>query len=389
MNHLSDRLRAGLAGFLPPASHTRPLEWGRAALGAPLGVLCAALLCSRLFGLPVALSLLGPVGASAILLFAVSSGALSQPWSIVGGYLTAALVAVAAVQALGHGLAAACLALAATLLLMYLLRCLHPPGAAVALCVVLAPALSGQGLGVLAPVMLYALSLLGAALLFNNLTGVRYPRVAPPSAEALYRTADLPAERRVGIASEDLGRALAEFGGFVDLAREDLEALIRRTEQHALRRHVGELDAARIMSRDLRWATPDTPLEQALQMLQYHHLKALPVVDAHARLVGIVSLADLIGQVRNRSGLFGPLGRRAATVAQAMSRPVVSVSATTHVVELIPLLSREGLHCLPVLDDGRLVGLISQTDLIAALQRQLLGLLGTPAVSGAGERRAA
>jgi len=377
MTRPTNAFLAWLAGFRPAATHTRPLEWGRAALGTLFGVLGATLLCGWLYGTPVALGLLGPAAASAILLFTVPSGALSQPWSIVGSYLSAALVAAAAAQWLGHGLEAACLALTASLLLMLLLRCLHPPGAAVALCVVLAPALVGQGYAVLAPVMLYAFALLGCALLFNNLSGVRYPRPAAAPAEMAHGTADRPSEQRSGIAAEDLDRALDEFGALVDLTREDLEALVRSTERHALRRHMGELNAAQIMSRDLRWATPDTSVDQALQILQYHHFKALPVLDGEERLVGIVSLSDLIEQVRSQSGLLGYLGRRrAARVAQAMTSPVISVSADAHVVELIPLLSREGLHCLPVVEHGRLVGLISQTDLIAALQRQLLGLLG-------------
>lgn len=55
-----------------------------------------------------------------------------------------------------------------------------------------------------------------------------------------------------------------------------------------------------------------------------------------------------------------------------MTTPVRTVNADTHVVDLIALLSDEGLHCLPVLDDGRLVGVITQSDLVAALHRDLL-----------------
>jgi CBS domain-containing membrane protein len=55
-----------------------------------------------------------------------------------------------------------------------------------------------------------------------------------------------------------------------------------------------------------------------------------------------------------------------------MSSPVITVDSDVHVVELIPLLSNQGLHCLPVLEQGRLVGMLTQTDLIAALQQHLL-----------------
>ena len=75
------------ARWKPAAINTRPLEWSRAAIGMALGTLFSVWLCAQVFGMPVALHLIGPLGASAVLLFAVSSGALAQPWSILGGYL--------------------------------------------------------------------------------------------------------------------------------------------------------------------------------------------------------------------------------------------------------------------------------------------------------------
>ncbi|MBV2135085.1 HPP family protein [Pseudomonas sp. MAP12] len=362
-----------LPAWLSTTPHTRPLEWLRAASGALLGVAASVWLCTWLFDPAVAQMLLGPLGASAVLLFAVSSGALSQPWSILGSYLLAGLSGALMVQLLGASMGSAVLAMAVCLLAMFLLRCLHPPAAALTLCVVLVPGLSAQGFAVVLPVMFIACSLFAWAVLFNNLTGVRYPRLSPP-AEPSHHTADLPVGQRMGIGNEDLDHALDEFGGFIDLTREDLATLVRRTEQHALRRQMGELTAAQIMSRDLRWVTPETTLDQALEILQYHHLKVLPVLERDV-LVGVVTLADLIELIRSRvqGGLLGYLGRREVRVSKAMTQPAVNVAADTHVVELIPLLSREGLHGLPVLEGGKLVGIVSQTDLIAALQRQLLG----------------
>ncbi|MNE97431.1 CBS domain protein [compost metagenome] len=55
-----------------------------------------------------------------------------------------------------------------------------------------------------------------------------------------------------------------------------------------------------------------------------------------------------------------------------MSRPVVTVRSDEPAVALIPLLSEQGLHCLPVMDGEQLVGVITQTDLIAGLKRYVL-----------------
>lgn len=240
--------------LFPPSLHTHPLEWGRAALGATLGVLVALLLCEQLFGREVALSLLGPLGASAVLLFAVPSGALSQPWSILGSYLSAALVATAVGLWLGDGLLAVPLALGGTLLAMCALRCLHPPGAALALCLVQGhPAIAALGLGVLAPVLLCALGLLGGALLFNNLSGVRYPKA--PAAEPL-QVGAVRSGAAIGITAADLQQALEEFGEFVDVTAEDLQEIVRRSERHAMRRSLGEVFTADSPARGKQCSQP-------------------------------------------------------------------------------------------------------------------------------------
>lgn len=242
MTRSTERLHALLSRTLAPSLHTRPAEWGRAALGAALGVLAPLLLCSQLYGQELALSLLGPLGASAVLLFAVASGALSQPWSILGSYLSAALVATAV--GLGHFpiLVAVPLALGGVLLAMCALRCLHPPGAALAVCLVQGhPAITALGFGVLAPVLLGAAGLLGSALLFNNLTGVRYPKA--PMAEPAPPAPARP-DLWVGITAADLQQALEEFGEFVDVTAEDLQEIVLRSERHAMQRSLGELFAA-------------------------------------------------------------------------------------------------------------------------------------------------
>lgn len=233
-----------ISRLLPAATNTRPTEWSRAAIGVSLGTLLCVWVCSAFFGLPVAMHLIGPLGASAILLFAVSSGALAQPWSILGGYLCAAVMSLAVVHFFGRNLDSACLAVGLALVLMCLLRCLHPPAGALALLVVLAdPDSARLGWGMLGPVMLSAVCMLLSALAYNNLTRVRYPRKIaepiPPIVEP--RVAGDP-----GITAQDLQKALEQMDAFIDVTPEDLEALVRASEHNARRRSVGEVfDQAR------------------------------------------------------------------------------------------------------------------------------------------------
>ena len=228
-----------ISRLLPAATNTRPSEWSRAAIGVSLGTLFSVWVCSQFFGLPVAMHLIGPLGASAILLFAVSSGALAQPWSIVGGYLCATVVSLGVVYFFGRGLDSACLAVGVALLCMCPLRCLHPPAGALALLVVLAdPDSARLGWGVLAPVMLSAVCMLLAALAYNNLTRVRYPK-KPAEPSPVVVTGQAPTDP--GITAEDLHHALQQMDAFIDVTPEDLEELIRASEQQARRRSIGEV----------------------------------------------------------------------------------------------------------------------------------------------------
>lgn len=227
-------------GHLLPSTNTRPKEWARAALGVSLATLLSVWLCGKVFGLSLALHLIGPLGASAVLLFAVSSGALAQPWSILGSYLCATLVSLLTVSTLGHSLESACLAVGVTLLVMCLLRCLHPPAAALTLTLILGePTGLAMGWLVLGPVMLSAVTLLLAAIGYNNLTRVRYPKIhIEPPATFIGTTA--PADS-ANITAADLQLALAQMPEFIDITTEDLEQLIQASQMHARRRSIGEV----------------------------------------------------------------------------------------------------------------------------------------------------
>lgn len=371
----ASRPESRLQRLLPAPLNIPPKQWLRAAIGALLGLFLAGWLTSLAYGPSIALHLLGPLAASAVLVFAVHSGPLAQPWPVLGSYALAAVVGLALREAFGAELWVAAAALGLSLLLMCLLRCLHPPGGGVAVSAVLADSgLTALGDHLLEPVMLNALILVAVAVLYNRLTGVRYPKIVAPRPD-LHRTQDAPVSERVGVSAGDLDRALNELGEFVDVTRDDLERIILATERHALQRSLGGMTAARVMSRDVQSASPDTTLEQAFKMLGEHRLKILPVLDEARQLVGIVSVGDLLDSAMaarrfSWRALFGR--RRPVRLEQVMTKPVRSVNSDEPAVALIPLLCDQGLHCLPVLEAGQLVGVVTQTDLIGALHQQLL-----------------
>lgn len=203
-----------------------------ASLGAALGIALAVLIAARV-PMPVQdLPLLfAPIGASAVLVFAMPASPLAQPWPVIGGNTVSAAVGVAAYHLVPEVWLATGLAVGAAILVMTLLRCLHPPGGAAALTAVIgSPAVHAAGLGYAAyPVALNSVSLVLVGLLFHRLAGRSYP----------HRTAPLPDAGPVpgaGLHLADIDAALEEMHESFDISREDLDALLSRAEHHAMRR---------------------------------------------------------------------------------------------------------------------------------------------------------
>jgi CBS domain-containing membrane protein len=150
----------------------------RASIGALIGILITGYVTEAALGMGMALPMLiAPMGASAVLLFAASHSPLAQPWNVIGGNLIAAVVGVFTYMWLKDPIAASGVALAGSIALMSLFGCLHPPSGAIALTAVLGGS-AVYDLGytfVLWPVGVNSALLLGSALIFNNLTGLRYP----------------------------------------------------------------------------------------------------------------------------------------------------------------------------------------------------------------------
>ncbi|WP_297113162.1 HPP family protein, partial [uncultured Devosia sp.] len=163
-----------LARLLPNMVPVSPVERLRAAVGAFVGILSTAGVTALALGQGQELPLLmAPIGASAVLLFAVPASPLAQPWSILAGNCVAALVGVSCALALGPTPLAAALAVSISIGLMLTFKCLHPPSGAVALTAVIGgPAIAELGYAfVVWPVGINSVLLLAAAVAFNRLTG--------------------------------------------------------------------------------------------------------------------------------------------------------------------------------------------------------------------------
>jgi CBS domain-containing membrane protein len=361
--------------FAPVPISVRWPERLRSCVGALIGIAFTGLIM-RLLPFPgTAMPLLvAPMGASAVLLFAVPSSPLAQPWSIIGGNIVSATVGVFCAGWIADPVVAASVAAALAICAMFALRCVHPPSGAVALTAVLGgPAIQSLGYGfVLTPIAIQSMALLAAALVYHAVTGHRYPHAA--------REGSRNSPANGGFTRSDLDAVLRQRGELLDIDPDDLESLLREAQLHAYVRTFSALTCAHIMSRTVVDIQADTTVGAALGLLKRHGIKALPVTDAARRVTGIVTRSDLVDKWTStrislldslRTGWFGRGNQPAATVSTVMTTGVRTVAAATPIVELIPLFADHGHHHIPVLDpDRRLAGMITQADLISGLYRQ-------------------
>ncbi|MCC2980513.1 HPP family protein [Sphingomonas sp. IC4-52] len=171
--------------------------------------------------------IVAPMGASAVLVFAVPASPLAQPWPVIGGNIISALVGITVGRLVPDVALAAGVAVGAAILIMSLLRCLHPPGGAAALTAVVGgPAVVSAGyLFALVPVGINAVLLTLAGLLFHRFSHHSYPHRAPSLPQQIDRVSDPH--------PEDIDRALADLGETFDISPEDLALLVARVSHHA------------------------------------------------------------------------------------------------------------------------------------------------------------
>jgi CBS domain-containing protein len=143
-----------------------------------------------------------------------------------------------------------------------------------------------------------------------------------------------------------------------------------------------------IMDAEPATVRPDTPVEDVVRLLREHELPGLPVVDESGACVGIVTEADLVLpddqgdlHIPHYVNLFGgtvflePLGRFerrlrkafASTAADMMTADPDSVGPDSTVRDAARLIHESGHNRLPVVENGRLVGVVTRMDVLGAL----------------------
>ncbi|WP_417559544.1 HPP family protein [Marinomonas sp.] len=199
---------------------------------------CVALVsvfyCSSLFlSLPDSLLVVSSIGASAVLLFAVPHGALSQPWPFVIGHLISALIGIFFYQEFGASFLTGAAAVGTSIVVMHYLRCLHPPGGSTALsCVIGGSSIHAMGYEfLLYPLLINLLAMLALAVILNNcFSWRRYPAALNTSLHQEINEQHL-------LEMDDLYHVLEQEDIFIDVSAEELMHIYNAAREHAKERH--------------------------------------------------------------------------------------------------------------------------------------------------------
>jgi CBS domain-containing membrane protein len=348
-----------------------------------------ALITKIIFPWPGYPMIVASMGASAIILFFIPSSPLAQPWPFVGGQLISAVVGVACALNISETSTAAATAVGGAVFLMLAFRCLHPPAAATSL----TPIMAGESLTylgysfVLVPVAINVITMLLLAIIINRWVMKRnYPSALPVKKETNQRHSIVEPSHQVGFSERDLSLAMEKNDVFIDMTHAELSKLLTQVELNTFQRIKGSILCADIMIKDVIAVEFGTEVEDAWEIMRTNKLKAMPVIDNARRVIGIITWNDFfkcidLNAYDSFQDKFRNFIRRTADVTASkpeavgliMTASVISLPGTTHIADLIPLMSSYGIRQIPIINsERRLTGMVYQANLIAALYNEQL-----------------
>jgi len=192
------------------------------SIGAFFGIFLVFYISDLFIGSNGAVLITASMGASAVLLFALPHGALSQPWAVIGGHIISAFVGVSIAKLVPDIILSAGIAVGLAILAMHYFKCIHPPGGATALVAVIGGhnVISMGYSFMLTPVAINIAIIILVAVIFNSFFAWRrYPAYLSKSNRNDIAKADIKAGQ---ISHDDLVFAFREMDLLVDITEEDL-----------------------------------------------------------------------------------------------------------------------------------------------------------------------
>lgn len=310
---------------------------------------------------------IAPMGASSVLLFAVPASPLAQPWNVIIGNTIAALIGVACYHIFPNLTIAFSVAVSLSIFLMMTTDSLHPPSGAVAITAVLGGT-SIHELGYMFwfyPVLLNSVLLLAIAIIYNRMLGKAYPQAAQLNT----RSKDPTPTQKVSIQPQDIQDVLEQQTELLDISEYDLQKIILEVQAKASLRVNHHFTCADIMTKDVIRLKQDDDIQVALDKFKQMNLMSLPVVDDEDALVGTLALYEVVEWFKRSIDMRGSWEHQ---VKHIMIRQVITVKPEQPIQDLIPYFVERSFNYIPVIKHEKLIGVVSRSDMIAAMNQLLI-----------------
>jgi CBS domain-containing protein len=196
--------------------------------------------------------------------------------------------------------------------------------------------------------------------------------------------ASTPPVGDVGLTDQDVYEAMQSIPGYLDITPGDFKELYCHAYRRAVERVSKTVLARDMMTKEVLFVSRDTPLDEAAGLMGLRGVSGLPVTDDAGKVVGVVSEKDFLSRMgepapKNFMTVIASclkangcidLPIRAKKVRDVMSSPAVTVHESSSYSEVADVMAERVINRTPVTDaEGRLVGIITRTDLIRAFSR--------------------
>jgi len=180
------------------------------------------------------------------------------------------------------------------------------------------------------------------------------------------------------ISDDDIFAAMREIPGYLDITPGDFKEIYLLAFNHARERLSRSLRAQDVMTREVAFVSPDTPLAEVAELMSRRGISGVPVV-ADGRVIGMISEKDFLfrmgsKEIKNFMGLVAQclrdqgcrgIGLPGGQAADLMTSAAVTVGEDVSVLEIARIFKEKNINRAPVIDSqGRLTGIVARADLL-------------------------
>jgi CBS domain-containing membrane protein len=186
--------------------------------------------------------------------------------------------------------------------------------------------------------------------------------------------------RSIDVNDNDIYEAMKDIPGYLDITPGDLKEIYRHAYRHAVKRLATSIKAGDVMTRDVIYVKPETPIAGVARAMAEHAKSGVPVVE-QGRVVGIISEKDFLAHMGRRdlrtfmalmaecldSNQCSTEPLQSKVARDIMSAPAVTVGESTTLAEIATIFTAKHINRVPVVDgEGIMIGIVSRDDLVKA-----------------------